>query len=263
MKRTGLRVLVFILCLALMPFSTGIHMSELYAFEGVDERIPEMPVINISGSPIQNGGTISVEFDWLGDPFASIALNLLHSENTSSIMIYITPDHMDQEGHIHLIKDISSYLVSGTYYLSQVYVNMLDGRYIMGSGYENQIVVENSSIDLTAPILDTNSISLQKIGNELVIDFGCVEEESGLSGIFFSFNGGYLEIGANTDFGDSISRTETGYQIRTNIEWLAPDTYRLDYASIVDRAGNGASYSDEELPLSLSRLTSRTCGFLK
>ena len=64
--------------------------------------------------------------------------------------------------------------------------------------------------DTTPPEVDLDSLVITKKGTEVIVDFECVEEESGLKNILFDFYNGEAMYRLESD-GD-IKQTATGYQ---------------------------------------------------
>lgn len=219
-----------------------------------DGKIPGLASIEVSGSPVTDGGEINIDFDWTGEPFHGISLNFLNFESNGNLYMWIDDTHIDDNGHVHYTQPINEYLASGQYSLESVYVHYFMSETVdraEGNVYDCSIVVNNLKQDIIAPELLTESIIISQTAEELIIDMNCLETGSGLQLASFSFsnqNGDYLDIQGN--FNDNtLVVSENGYRITEDILDIVPSEYILESAYLLDAANNYHFYENSQLPL--------------
>jgi uncharacterized repeat protein (TIGR02543 family) len=208
--------------------------------------------IDITGSPVINGGEINLDFDWIGERAFEYILLAYNNQDGHQIGFMIGPNRMDEQGHVHVTQTLSPFKQSGTYELQLVFVEYQDGA--SDSWYDNdynsKIVVSNDNHDVIPPELVPGSFIFTRTDNELIIDFDCLETGAGLVQAYFAFTNSseYLSEVYAVENDGSMETTESGYRIRADISNWSPDTYSLSTLILTDAVMNNRTYVSEELP---------------
>ena len=206
-----------------------------------DLKLSELKDLNITGSPVVDGGEINVQFTWTGEPVNYIELTYINSINSNMIYIIVDGNEIDSKGNVDITQSISSHFPSGTYTLGSISVKYLDGTgaWYYPTGYNSIIMINNSKDNITLPPILVQDIKINKNDGKVIVDFNCNEEiKANYANLYFGYMDG--DIIAVPISSNGIDQIDNHYRITIDIKsnFIEPGEYILYGLLIQDDGGN-------------------------